>query len=110
NHKAYVRYVNPDYYTEAMTYVKVHVLEVEGTSEARSPEPSSRLAGASSRSSEGTSEARSPEPSSRLAGASSRSSASEARLRNAISKWGQVQVVEKVVGYKKIKFFTHENT
>src|SRR5260370_39868621 len=23
--------------------------------------------------------------------------------------WGEVSVVEKVVGYKKIKFFTHEN-
>ena len=63
NHKAYVRFVEPDYYTEAMTYAKVHVLEVE----ARRP------------------------------------------LGRAESQWGEVQVVEKVVGYKKIKFHTHEN-
>ena len=63
NHKAYIRYVDPDYYTEAMTYAKVSVLEVEGR------KPSGR----------------------------------------AIVAWGEVQVVEKVVGYKKIKFHTHEN-
>ncbi len=63
NHKAYIRYVDPDYYTEAMTYAKVSVLEV----------------------------------------ASRRAS-----TRKVVS-WGEVQVVEKVVGYKKIKFHTHEN-
>ncbi|MEO7092451.1 MAG: DUF1998 domain-containing protein, partial [Polyangiales bacterium] len=62
-HKAYIRYVDPDYYTEAMTYAKVSVLEVEGR------KPSGR----------------------------------------AVAAWGEVQVVEKVVGYKKIKFHTHEN-
>lgn len=63
NHKAYVRSVDPDYYTEAMTYVKIHVLEID----RKKP------------------------------------------VFRAISKWGDVQVVEKVVGYKKIKFHTHEN-
>ena len=67
NHKAFVRRVEPDYYTEAMTHVKVVVLEVSDTRAS------------------GTRE-----------GASSVS-------------WGDVQVVEKVVGYKKIKFHTHEN-
>ena len=32
-----------------------------------------------------------------------------ARLGRAESAWGEVSVVEKVVGYKKIKFHTHEN-
>ena len=63
NHKAYVRFVEPDYYTEAMTYAKVSILEVE----------QQRQSGRASLS------------------------------------WGEVQVVEKVVGYKKIKFHTHEN-
>lgn len=31
-------------------------------------------------------------------------------LRAAKLAWGEVSVVEKVVGFKKIKFFTHENT
>lgn len=63
NHKAYVRRVEPDYFTEAMTYRSVSVIDEEA----------SRQAG--------------------LFAAS----------------WGEVSVIEKVVGYKKIKFHTHEN-
>jgi DEAD/DEAH box helicase domain-containing protein len=33
----------------------------------------------------------------------------ESRLRRAQVGWGEVSVVEKVVGYKKVKFHTHEN-
>jgi DEAD/DEAH box helicase domain-containing protein len=65
NHKAFVRKVKPDYWTDAMTYTTVSVLE-ESEAEA--------LAG-------------SEWP----------------------TGWGEVSVVEKVVGYKKIKFYTHEN-
>ena len=64
NHKAYVRKVAPDYYTDAMTNTVVSVIE-------RSDEA--------------------PRPS------------------RATTAWGEVAVVEKVVGYKKIKFQTHEN-
>ncbi len=63
NHKAYIRKVVPDYFTDAMTFVSVTVLE-------------------------------------------------EADLGAnpvAILGHGEVSVVEKVVGYKKVKFFTHEN-
>src|SRR5262249_36487449 len=63
NHKAYVRYVDPDYYTEAMTFAKVSVLE----------ESDNRPFG-----------------------------------RTFVAH-GEVQVTEKIVGYKKIKFHTHEN-
>lgn len=63
NHKAFVRKVDPDYYTDAMTYRWVNVLELEST-RAMGP---------------------------------------------ATSAWGEVSVIEKVVGYKKIKFHTHEN-
>jgi DEAD/DEAH box helicase domain-containing protein len=65
NHKAFVRKVKPDYWTDAMTYTTVNVLEAFGTG----PMPESWPSG-----------------------------------------WGEVSVVEKVVGYKKIKFYTHENT
>ena len=65
NHKAFVRKVAPDYYTEAMTHVQVALLEETATGEL---------------------------------------------ARGAWkSGWGEVSVVEKVVGYKKIKFHTHEN-
>ncbi|PZR12306.1 MAG: DEAD/DEAH box helicase [Archangium gephyra] len=63
NHKAFVRPVEPDYFTDAMTYTKVTVL---------------------SRASDET------KPAFEVGA-------------------GEVSVVERVVGYKKIKFFTHEN-
>jgi DEAD/DEAH box helicase domain-containing protein len=63
NHKAYVRRVEPDYFTTALTYRTVAVIEEAGT---------------------GT-------------------------LSRARVGWGEVKVIEKVTGYKKIKFFTHEN-
>ena len=65
NHKAFVRKVEPDYWTDAMTYVQVSVLEESAT-------------GPALQSAWGTT-------------------------------WGEVAIVEKVVGYKKIKFYTHEN-
>ena len=69
NHKAYVRNVAPDYYTDAMTHVQVAILEeaAEGAITASGARPAWT------------------------------------------SGWGEVSVVEKVVGYKKIKFHTHEN-
>ncbi len=63
NHKAFVRKVVPDYFTTAMTFTRVEVLEEE----------------------------------------------TAASLHQAIAGHGDVSVVEKVVGYKKIKFHSHEN-
>jgi DEAD/DEAH box helicase domain-containing protein len=64
NHKAFVRKVLPDYYTEAMTYVQIALLE----------------------------------------------DAARARSQDGWDTgWGEVAVIEKVTGYKKIKFHTHEN-
>ncbi len=67
NHKAFVRKVKPDYWTDAMTYTTVSVLEEFSAVTPRDPEIAFP------------------------------------------SGWGEVSVVEKVVGYKKIKFYTHEN-
>ena len=61
--KAYVRTVDVDYYTEAMTYTNVRVIEEFGSVTAA----------------------------------------------GAIVEHGEVQVVRKVVGFKKIKFYTSEN-
>jgi DEAD/DEAH box helicase domain-containing protein len=68
NHKAFVRWVEPDYWTDAMTYVQISVLEDSATGPL-------------------------------LAGSA----------QGWASGWGEVAIVEKVVGYKKIKFYTHEN-
>jgi DEAD/DEAH box helicase domain-containing protein len=75
NHKAYVRKVEPDYFTTAMTYTRVEVIEQEES------EPLLSTHG------------------------SDEGDAGEA----AIAGLGEVSVVEKVVGFKKIKFHTHEN-
>jgi DEAD/DEAH box helicase domain-containing protein len=64
NHKAYVRHVEPDYFTTAMTYVQVAVLEESAVGPSGDPWASG---------------------------------------------WGEVSIVEKVAGYKKVKFHTHEN-
>jgi DEAD/DEAH box helicase domain-containing protein len=66
NHKAYVRKVAPDYFTTALTYRDVEVIE-EFQRTRLHPR-------------------------------------SEVEIG-----FGEVKVVEKVTGYKKIKFFTHEN-
>ena len=63
NHKAFVRHVEPDYFTTALTYRTVSVLE----------------------------------------------EAARAPLGRALIAHGDVKVLERVTGYKKIKFFTHEN-
>jgi DEAD/DEAH box helicase domain-containing protein len=63
NHKAFVRKVEPDYFTTALTYRTVAVIEEAAT----------------------------------------------CSLQRAQIGWGEVKVEEKVTGYKKIKFFTHEN-
>ncbi|WP_240360467.1 DEAD/DEAH box helicase [Pyxidicoccus caerfyrddinensis] len=64
NHKAYVRKVAPDYFTDAMTYVRVHVIQ-EDQAAPMGPDLHAGM--------------------------------------------GEVSVIEKVVGYKKIKYHTHEN-
>ena len=66
NHKAFVRKVEPDYFTDAMTYTRV---EVHRGGQAGRAQSDGRALRASAR----------------------------------------CRVVEKVVGYKKIKFHTHEN-
>jgi DEAD/DEAH box helicase domain-containing protein len=63
NHKAFVRKVEPDYFTTALTYRTVAVLDERQLS----------------------------------------------TLGRARVGFGDVKVIEKVTGYKKIKFFTHEN-
>jgi DEAD/DEAH box helicase domain-containing protein len=67
NHKAFVRHVKPDYWTDAMTHVEISVIEESGIGSLRPGRTDWRTG------------------------------------------WGEVAVVEKVVGYKKIKFYTHEN-
>jgi DEAD/DEAH box helicase domain-containing protein len=72
DHKAFVRKVVPDYFTTALTYRTVQVLEEAATRPVN---------GAAARGAE----------------------------RGPSVGFGDVKVLEKVTGYKKVKFFTHEN-
>jgi DEAD/DEAH box helicase domain-containing protein len=104
--KAYVRRVDCDYYTDAITYTKVTVLETfsglatwDSGSGARELEAGSDP-GFDGRDSvdEQTSEPRPPNPESRIPNPESW-----------IHAHGEVHVSSRVVGFKKIKFYTNEN-
>jgi DEAD/DEAH box helicase domain-containing protein len=70
--KAFVREIDCDYYTDAITYTKVKVLETfAGSGGAELSDPGSRI----------------PDP----------------------GAYGEVHVTSRVVGFKKIKFYTNEN-
>jgi DEAD/DEAH box helicase domain-containing protein len=74
--KAFVRQVECDYYTDAITYTKVTVLDTFAVSDASSPAASIEAAD---------------------------------RPGASVSAHGEVHVVSRVVGFKKIKFYTNEN-
>ncbi len=68
NRKAFVRLVAPDYYTDAMTHLKVTVLAQEQGEPLDATTPQAAQVG-----------------------------------------FGEVSVIEKVIGFKKVKYHTHEN-
>jgi DEAD/DEAH box helicase domain-containing protein len=77
--KAFVRQVDCDYYTDAITYTKVTILDTfAGDSTPKAEEPAG-------------------DPPSAVG------------LRPSASFHGEVHVVSRVVGFKKIKFYTNEN-
>ena len=115
NHKAYVRRVKPDYFTTAMRRTNVTVLDES----IEAPLTQSSLQTSSSNPTqqfvidpcdEAAAAARCAPP-----------AASQAPATAAAASWaagaigvahighGEVSVTEKVVGYKKVKFHTHEN-
>jgi DEAD/DEAH box helicase domain-containing protein len=104
--KAYVRRVDCDYYTDAITYTKVTVLETFSLLGTQDSRPATRGlevttdSGSDSRDSvdEQTSERRASNRESRVPSPGSR-----------IHAHGEVHVSSRVVGFKKIKFYTNEN-
>ncbi len=139
--KAYVRSVDCDYYTDAITYTKVTILDTfETRSEGRGPRcegrnPSSEVRGPRPDGRDSSSELRGPrsvvqstesveeitefpglvprasglesgtsDPGSRTSDLGPRSSPTPAKRSH-----GEVHVVSRVVGFKKIKFYTNEN-
>ncbi len=77
--KAYLRHVDCDYYTNAITYTKVTILDTFASGCGMRDAGSDRI----------------PDPGS--------------RIPDAAKSHGEVHVVSRVVGFKKIKFYTNEN-
>ncbi len=108
NHKAYVRRVEPDYFTTALTYRTVELLESYDERVTREAPPGIRP--------DSSHTAQAPEPARRTQDRAQGPEEDAAgppggpRPTDWLSEgWGDVKVLEKVTGYKKIKFFTHEN-
>ena len=98
--KAYLRSVDCDYYTNAISHTKVTILDTfESASNSQLPAPSAHDIDSD----------RIPDPGSRIPPASaviaSRAGYGEGGMRS----HGEVHVVSRVVGFKKIKFYTNEN-
>ena len=89
--KAFVSRVECDYYTTAITYSKVTILETFSGSAAGS----GLQAADEEQAAGGKREAARPQP--------------EARGPQPVSNHGEVHVASRVVGFKKVKFYTNEN-
>src|SRR4029079_11469917 len=102
--KAFVREIDCDYYTDAITYTKVTVLDTfaESASASGGGAPRAHAAPRAHGSACGSSEV----PEGSLAEPGRRASASGGGAPRA---HGEVHVVSRVVGFKKIKFYTNEN-
>jgi DEAD/DEAH box helicase domain-containing protein len=95
--KAFVREIDCDYYTDAITYTQVTILDTfESDSSIDHPAP--RASGSASGPREAL-DGREAEPSRRVRASGS----------GAPRACGEVHVVSRVVGFKKIKFYTNEN-
>jgi DEAD/DEAH box helicase domain-containing protein len=90
--KAYVRAVDCDYYTDAITYTKVTILDTFAADRPRAGirDPGSDVT---------LPQTRASDPGRRTPDAGSL----------AVRSHGEVHVVSRVVGFKKIKFYTNEN-
>jgi len=114
--KAYLRAVDCDYYTDAITYTKVTILDTfasegvaeSGLSPVTIPE---RAMSHEPRATSHEPRATSHEP--RATSSEARAASHEPRAAEAAGaagrSHGEVHVVSRVVGFKKIKFYTNEN-
>ena len=105
--KAYVRSVDCDYYTDAITYTKVTILDTfasegateGGLSQGIIPERTTNHDPRTTAPSSLAIPDRIPDPGPRIPDT----------LTRAARSHGEVHVVSRVVGFKKIKFYTNEN-
>ena len=103
--KAFVRQVECDYYTDAITYTKVTILDTFANGESRGPEAERQWPKEAERDPVDfvPGERLDPDPSENLG------LGPFALGLTAAAFHGEVHVVSRVVGFKKIKFYTNEN-
>jgi len=110
--KAYLRAVDCDYYTDAITYTKVTILDTfESGSGTRDAGSGRSFESGSGIRDTGSEENRAEQPIPRIPDPEHRIPDPESRIpaSAAIKSHGEVHVVSRVVGFKKIKFYTNEN-
>ncbi|MBP6716463.1 MAG: DEAD/DEAH box helicase [Acidobacteria bacterium] len=108
NRKAFVRQVECDYYTDAIDYTKVTILEIFAGDAMPQPEienPASIALAAAGLEKEEVAREAAVAPLPPALSPLPLSEANSAALRS----HGEVHVVSRVVGFKKIKFYTNEN-
>ncbi|MEX2272206.1 MAG: DEAD/DEAH box helicase [Vicinamibacterales bacterium] len=115
--KAFVREVDCDYYTDAITYTRVTILETIGSDDVLALPALSAVEGPAavidiSAAAAGTEHEVRGLPAETPAWAENAGfgpGAEIAEREAGIRSWGDVHVVSRVVGFKKIKFYTNEN-
>jgi len=106
--KAYVRHIDCDYYTDAITYTKVTVLETFAQGSAPPPEPLQHADIDTASAAAGLERKELPEEAAVLPSGFGES-AQSGTLSDEARGHGEVHVSSRVVGFKKIKFYTNEN-
>jgi DEAD/DEAH box helicase domain-containing protein len=101
--KAYVRAVECDYYTDSITYTKVTILDTFASEGA-----GARASGLGARPGMDNSDGASESGDSVIA-IPDRTPNAEYRTPASVRSHGEVHVLSRVVGFKKIKFYTNEN-
>jgi DEAD/DEAH box helicase domain-containing protein len=120
--KAYVRHIDCDYYTDAITYTKVTVIDTfasgSGTSHRGEDGASAAFVAGSARADDEADDAHVDDAEATIAdraietsagGRADRSNGGRANASRSIRSHGEVHVSSRVVGFKKIKFYTNEN-
>ena len=107
--KAYVRSVECDYYTDAITYTKVNVLDVAETSLGELDSDGRAASPPDARDDGGPAYGERALPPSMADSEDDDAGAVIPQPNRSVRSHGDVHVVSRVVGFKKIRFYTNEN-
>ena len=107
--KAFLREVDCDYYTDAITYTRVTILETLGSDDVLALPAAAVDISAAAAGTENEVRGLPAETPAWAENAGFGAGAEIAEGDAGIRAWGDVHVVSRVVGFKKIKFYTNEN-